>query len=108
MNWIHIAYMFVLIFLVMKRDKFANPAALRPAWITFALVPISYFVFALFRAGNFPGTRDLALIEIWSNGVEWLLLGISMLFLTAMIAPHPGWGNYPRESSPPPSTPPGS
>ena len=104
MNWILIAYLLVLIFLAVKRDRFANSSALRSAWITFALIPISYFVFALFRAGNFRDPRDLALIEIWANGVEWLLLGISMLFLTQMIAPHP-WDNRSTPPPPPPATP---
>ena len=100
MTWILVAYLLVLIFLAVKRDKFLNAAALRPAWIAFALIPISYFVFALFRAGNLRDPRDMALIEIWANGIEWLLLGISMLFLTGMLAPNPELGSYRGESSP--------
>jgi hypothetical protein len=102
MNWILIAYLFVLIFLAVKRDKFPSALALRPAWICFALIPVSYFAFAVFRAGNIRDPRDMALIEIWANGIEGLLLGLSMLSLTGMLAPHPGWGDYRDQSSPPP------
>src|SRR5688572_5413581 len=105
MIWILIVYLLLLIFLAVRRDKFPNAAALRPAWISFALIPISSFVFALIRVGNIRDSHDLALVEIWSNGIEWLLLGISMLFLTGMLAPNPEWGGYRGESSqrqPPP------
>jgi hypothetical protein len=88
-DWILTVYLLVLIYLALKRDKFEHNAPLRPAWITFALIPVSHFVFALFRAGNFPAPRDLALIEIWADGIAWLLLGASLLFLTGMIAPEP-------------------
>lgn len=98
-TWFLVAYLLLLIFLAVKRDKFSNAAALRPAWISFALIPVSYFVFCLFRAGNIGNARDMALIETWANGIEWLLLGISMLFLTGMLAPHPGFGSYSGESS---------
>src|SRR5687767_7338577 len=99
MNWILIVYLLVLIFLAVKRDKFANAAALRPAWISFALIPISSFFFALIRISNIRDPRDVALTEIWANGVEWLLLGVSMLTLTGMLAPNPEWGSYRGESS---------
>ena len=100
MNWILIAYLFVLIYLVMHRDKFTNSAPLRSAWIAFALIPVSSFVFALFRAGNVTAPRDLALIEIWSTGVESLLLGISMLCLAGMIVPDQSWGSNQSGSTP--------
>jgi hypothetical protein len=44
-------------------------------------------VFAIFQATNIHDPRDLALVEIWSNGFEWLLLGVSMIFLKDAIAP---------------------
>ena len=100
MNWILIVYLLVLIYLAVKRDRFPNAAALRPAWISFALIPISSFFFAMIRASNFRDPRDVALTEIWANGIEWLLLGISMLTLTGMLAPNPEWGSHRGDSSP--------
>ena len=108
MTWLLTAYLLVLTFLAVKRDKFPNASALRPAWIAFALIPISSFFFTLVRAGNFGDTPDLALTEIWANGIEGLLLGMSMLFLTGMLAPNPEWGRYRSEPSPPPPRSPGA
>ena len=104
MNWLLIVYLLVLVFLAFKRDRFADSTPLRPAWMAFALIPISWCLFALIRAGNFRDARDLALIEIWANGIEALLLGVSMLFLTGLLAPHP-WSNRTAPPPPPPSTP---
>lgn len=87
MNWILIAYLIALLYLALNRSKLPNPLALRSAWIAFALIPISHFVFTLFRIGNLRDPRALALVELWADGIAWLLLGISFLFLTASIAP---------------------
>jgi len=87
MTWILVAYLIALIYLSTRREKSSSNASLRQAWITFALIPLSHFVFTLFRIGNYQHPRDLALIELWATGFEWLLLGISLLFLTGTIAP---------------------
>ena len=85
MSWILIAYLLVLIYLAVHREKVIKGASLRLAWIWFAMIPISHFVFALFRAGNLGTPRDLALIEVWEDGIAWLLLGGSLLFLTGAL-----------------------
>jgi len=86
MNWILIAYLLGLLYLATHRGKLLNAGSLRTAWIWFALVPINQFVFSLFRAGNVGSTHDLALVEIWADGISWLLLGISLLCLTGSLA----------------------
>jgi len=86
MTWIIIAYLLVLVFLSANRTRFPDRLSLRLAWTWFALIPISHFVFAIFQATNIRDPRDLALVEIWSNGFEWLLLGVSMIFLKDVIA----------------------
>jgi hypothetical protein len=84
MTWMLIAYLFGLLYVAVNRNKLAKSVSLRAAWVWFALVPLSQFVFALFRAGNIRSTTDLALVEIWADGIGWLFLGISLLCLTGM------------------------
>jgi hypothetical protein len=86
MNWILIAYLFGLLYLATHQEKILCEGSFRTAWIWFALIPVSQFFFALFRAGNFNSATDLALVEIWADGFGWLLLGISFLCLTSSIA----------------------
>jgi len=87
MTWILIGYLFALLYIATHREKLASSDSLRMAWIWFALIPITHFVFDLFRAGNVGSTGDLALVEIWDAGLAWLLLGISLLSLTGVVAP---------------------
>jgi hypothetical protein len=87
MTWLLTAYFLGLIYLAVNRERLGRTDSFRMAWIWFALIPISHFVFALFRVGNLRSPGDLALIEIWSDGIAWLLLGISMLYLAGSVAP---------------------
>ena len=87
MTWLLITYLLALVYLSVYREKLGKANSLRPAWNSFSMVPISHFVFALFRAGNVDSTKDLALVEIWADGISWLLLGISFLFLAQTLAP---------------------
>ena len=105
MTWILIAYLAALLYVSANQQKFAYPAALRPAWLWFAAIPISHFIFALFRVGNSRDPRDLALIEIWAEGFQWLLLGISIVFLARAVAPWRGtdW-SAPLPPPPPPAS----
>jgi hypothetical protein len=88
MTWLLIAYLIALLYIALRRGTSGNADAYRRAWIAFAAIPLSHFFFTLLRAGNFGDSRDLALVEIWADGFEWLLLGISMLFLTGTLAPN--------------------
>jgi hypothetical protein len=88
MQWFILTYLLVLVFLSVNRGKLPSlSASIRPAWTCFTLIPISNFVFALIRTGNINSPRDIALIEIWSNGITSLLLGISLLSLTGVLEP---------------------
>lgn len=87
MTWLLIAYLIGLLYFVANPGKVANRGAFRTAWIWFALIPVSNFVFALFRAGNISSTRDLALVEIWADGFGWLFFGISLLILMGALVP---------------------
>jgi hypothetical protein len=87
MTWLLITYLLALIYLSVYREKLGKANSLRPAWNSFRHGADQYFVFALFRAGNVDSTKDLALVEIWADGVSWLLLGISFLFLAQTLAP---------------------
>jgi len=86
MNWILIAYLFGLLYLATHKEKIPGAGSLRTAWVWFALIPISQFFFSLVRAGNVNSATDLALVEIWADGIGWLLLGISFFCLTSSIA----------------------
>ena len=93
MNLILPAYLLALVYISAQRDRRSTMPSLRAAWIWFAMIPISHFVFTLFRAGSTPNVRDLALVEIWADGFAWLFLGISMLCLTSVV--DRGCGNEP-------------
>ena len=77
MNWLLIVYLLVLVYFV-SREKLGETDSLRLAWIWFALIPISHFVFAMIRVSNSRSPSDLALTGVWEDGIDWLLLGISM------------------------------
>lgn len=81
MIWLLIASLLALTFVSCNSNKVGNPASLRMAWTCFAAIPFSHFAMALFRAGNYTSPRDLALIEIWSDGFAWLFLGLSIFNL---------------------------
>lgn len=87
MIWLQIVYLLVLVYLVINKSKISNINLFRGAWIAFALIPISNAVFTVFRAGNIRSTRGLALVEVWSNGLAWLLFGISLLILINALIP---------------------
>ena len=86
MTWLLTAYLLAMIYLAVNPQKLPSSASLRLAWLWFAMIPISHFVFALFRAGYYPNAKDLALVEIWSDGIAWLLFGASLLCLTGVVA----------------------
>ena len=87
MIWLQIVYLLVLVYFAAYKTKISEKGLFRAAWITFALVPISNFVFTLFRVGNIRSPRALGLVEVWSNGFAWLLLGISFLILINALIP---------------------
>ena len=87
MTWLLIAQLVGLLYFAANKDRVSNKGSFRVAWVWFALIPVSRFVFALFRAGNYRSPRDLTLIEIWSDGVGWLLMAISLLFLLKALVP---------------------
>jgi hypothetical protein len=105
MHWLLIAYLIVLVFVAYRHDKFGRGGSLRRAWLAFAAIPLSHFFFTLLRAGNFADSRDLALIEIWSDGIVWLLLGISLWSLGGVLAPDTEAATYGREPVVPPTAP---
>ena len=81
MTWILTAYLLGLLYFATNQDRLLSKQSFRQAWIWFVTIPISHFVFALIRAGNSRSPRDLALVEIWADGIAWLLLGISLFFM---------------------------
>ena len=85
MNWFFAAYLIALAFLTAQKSVGLRRNSLVSAWSWLAMLAISHFVFALFRAGNSRDPRDMLLIEIWANGFEWLFLGISMFCLASAL-----------------------
>lgn len=85
MDWLLPVYLLVLVYLTTHRDRVSKSFSLKAAWTWFSLIPISRFMFALFTAGNINSTRDLALVQTWSDGFGWLLLGISFFCLTGLM-----------------------
>jgi hypothetical protein len=87
MNWILIAYLLGMLYLATRREKLSDLVAFRTAWICFALIPLSDAFLTVFRAGNFNDARDLALVEIWAEGLAWAFFGLSLLFLGKSLIP---------------------
>ena len=84
MNWFFAAYLIALAYLTVHKNG-SHTSSLPKPWCWLAMLPITHFVFALFRAGNVRDTRDMVLIEIWANGFEWLFVGISMFTLAGVL-----------------------
>ncbi|WP_367871385.1 hypothetical protein [Luteolibacter sp. Populi] len=89
MNYLLIALLIVIAGFSFRSDKLSNPASLRMAWIWFACVPFTNAATAVLRVGSFRDAGDIALVEIWSIGFQWLFLGLSILALAKAIIPSP-------------------
>ena len=95
--WFLLGYLAALLFFAANPSRIANRASFRTAWVWFAIIPVSNFIFMLFRAGNTKSPRDMALVEIWANGVPWLLLAVSLFaLLNALVPGDSGTGPPPR------------
>jgi hypothetical protein len=81
MHWLLIAQLLVLTFVSVRMDAAAARGGLTMAWCCLAAAPLSRFVMALFRAGNMGIARDMALIEVWADGLTWLFVGLSIFCL---------------------------
>ena len=101
MNYLSVTLLVTLVVISFRSDKAPNPSGIRMAWIWFACIPFTHVVTTLFRAGNYRNPYDIALVEIWSDGFQWLFLGLSILALVNVFAP----AAAPRASSPPPTAP---
>lgn len=101
MNSLLIVVFLALAFFSYRSDKVTNPCNFRSAWITFACIAFTNAVAAVFRAVTLRDMDDMALVEIWSLGFQWLFLGLSIFHLGKAVAPTPG----PRAVSPTPPRP---
>ena len=81
MTWLLIVYFVGLFYLALNQNKIANKFSFRVAWSFYASIPACNFLFTLFRLGNIRVSRNLAVVELWANGIPWLLLSISLFFL---------------------------
>ncbi len=87
MTWILLVYLGGLLYIASNHARIRNKNGFRVAWIWFGLILVVHFIFALFRAGNISSSHDLALIEVWSNGISSLLLAISFFVLLGAMVP---------------------
>jgi len=81
MTWLLIVYFVGLFYLALNQNKIVNRSAFRAAWTLYALIPASNSLFTLIRLGNIRNTRTLAVAELWSSGIQWLLLSIILFCL---------------------------
>jgi len=102
MTWILIVYLVALLLLAYKHEKIVNLSAFRVSWLFFTLVLGTHFLFTLFRAGNYRDPRDMALVEIWANGLPWFFFSISFFVLMFALLPT---SQPPRFPDSPPSHP---
>jgi hypothetical protein len=81
MNWFLALYLIILTYLSTGRHVSLHRPALKNAWFFFALIPFAEVLFALIRVSNQRDPSDLMLVEMWSSGAIWLLLGVSLFSL---------------------------
>ncbi len=91
MVWFMIAYALGLFYFAANPTKIARRGRFRLAWILFALVLPNSALFTLLRSTTIGSARSLALLEIFSNSISWLLIGLSFLLLHGALLP-PGKG----------------
>ncbi len=84
MTWLLLAYGIGMFYLAIHHDKLADKAAFARAWIVFAAIPASHFIFVLLSLV----IVQVNLVTIWAEGVQWLLLGVSLFLLPAAIVPN--------------------
>jgi hypothetical protein len=87
MSWIQIAYLLALIYLSMKVEDPVRRKSLREAWTSFALIPLWGFFSNLINASEHNDVRTLKFLVFIDGAVSSLLLAISFLILTGVIAP---------------------
>ena len=103
-SWFVIIYGVGLFYLLIHQDNVRDKNSFRITWILYCLAIMSSGVFALFKAGcsssRVPSSRivkNLALIDIWSTGLTWLLLGLSLLILLRAVMPSDVTGSKPSQ-----------
>lgn len=85
-TWLFLAYGSALYWLLIRPALVKKPDSLRVAWRWYATAMLCHACFAVFRAANADSVADLAIVEIWSQGMSWACLGICTLFLpTALL-----------------------
>jgi len=87
MIWLMVAYLLGLFYFVANPSKIANQKRFRLAWILFGIMPLISALFTMLRTFTLGFTRSGALLEIISNGLQWLLLGVSFLVVLSALLP---------------------
>gem|GEM_PF-3373793 len=87
MTWILITFFMALIYFASNQHKIASRSLFRASWVFYSLPFIFNVLFTLIRAGNMRSSRDLDLIQVWSDGFTSLFLFISLLFLLNALVP---------------------
>ena len=87
MNWFLVIYFLALVYLATSDRIILSRTSLKNAWFFLALIPFAEVIFSMIRIGNRRGPSDLMRIELWSNGITWLLLGISLFSLINALFP---------------------
>ena len=87
MMWILSAYLLGLLYFSANQDKITDLVTFRNAWLFFIGVPSSHAFFTLFRASSADSMHSLALVEIWSSGIAWFFLAMSLYFLINSLVP---------------------
>lgn len=87
MIWFMIAYVLGLFYFTANPEKIVHRRRFRLAWIVFAGVPLTSAFFTLLRAATIGSARSLAIVEIFSRSISWLLIGVSFLILLGALLP---------------------
>jgi hypothetical protein len=85
MTWIVVAHLLVLAFFTVNTGRIASPHSLRYAWRWLAAVATSHIVFNVIRQENIHDSSDMARIELWADGFQWLFLGFSIYCLSSVV-----------------------
>jgi hypothetical protein len=96
MIWLMITHLLGLLYFAANPAKIVNRKRFRLAWMLFSVLPMVTGFFTFLRSFTVGFARHMAVLEIISNSLSWLLLGVSLLILLGAILPSEKKSGAPR------------
>jgi len=85
-TWFYLAVGALFFYLLMgKSNLISDKSKLKKPILWYLAAAFVEAGFTLFRAINVSHPMDRGLTEIWASGIQWLVVGISLLLLTLVL-----------------------